>query len=350
MKTRTLIALLFAAISLPLSAQVLGISKIEPNEGFNFQPTTVRISGSAFDQGAVRVFFDDVQATILVVTPNELVVIARPTATGTIREEGYADLTIRVDGVGEITMESAFHFHPLAQGSREDYQQVLVPLSSETLRGANGSIWAAELFAFNAIGIPLRMPGPVNSAIVVEPHETKQLFLERYQEERGHFLYVPYVLAPFAKFSLRARDLSRDASSLGAEIPVVTGAQASGDILLIDIPTDDRYRATLRIYAFTPEPMQVGVSVYPENGIIPIEQYDVDLHGLISDDFVPFPAQPAAITLNPFTPAVRASGHERIRIELTNYGANVSPPPPPIWGFVSITHNETQQVTTVTPK
>lgn len=359
MRTHAAIALLVVMVAVPLRAQVLGISKIEPNEGFNFAPTHVTIRGSAFDRGAVTVLFDDVPATILSVTANELRVIAHPTANGTIREEGYADVTIRVAGVGELTMEAGFHFHPLAHASAADYQPVLVPLTSDTIRGANGSIWTAELFIFNASSLPLRMPGPdligqgpdQDPPVIVPPHETEQVFLERHHEERGHFLYVPNGLASAPKFSLRARDLSRNATTLGTEIPVVKRSQAANDILLVDIPTDPAYRATLRIYSFRPEPLRVGVRVYPEDGDTLIEQYDVELHGVVNHDFVyPFPPYPAAITLNPFTPAVRASGHERVRIELTNYGSNVSPPPPPIWAFVSITHNETQQVTTVTPR
>jgi hypothetical protein len=62
-----------------------------------------------------------------------------------------------------------------------------------------------------------------------------------------------------------------------------------------------------------------------------------------------FPPHPSYIALDPIPPAARAAGG-RVRIELTNYGANVSPPLANIWAFVSLTNNETNQVTLVTPK
>jgi hypothetical protein len=176
------------------------------------------------------------------------------------------------------------------------------------------------------------------------------VFLNRRQTGvDGAFLYVPKPLAHAPKMSLRVRDTSQNAASLGTDIHVVPAADAAGDITLIDVPVASQYRATLRIYAFTQVPMQIGVTIYPEDGVTPIDHLDVQLHGIVNIDFDPFPSHPAYLALDPLTPAVRAAGG-RVRIEITNYHQNLSPPPPPIWAFVSITNNETQQVTAVTPK
>jgi hypothetical protein len=235
---------------------------------------------------------------------------------------------------------------------------VLVPLTAATAPGAHGSTWKAELQIFNASSVPLRLPGPperilapvVDPAVVVPPRQTEEAFLDRAEAGRdGAFLYVPTPLLWAPKMSLRARDTSQDAASLGTDIPVVNINNASGDVLLIDVPTDANYRATLRIYAFTAAPMLVGVSVFPEDGDTVLQHYDVELHGIVNVNYDPFPPYPAYLAIDPLTPVVRASG-KRVRIELTNYGNNVSPPPPAIWGFVSITNNVTQQVTAVTPR
>jgi IPT/TIG domain len=352
---RTLTALLFVALALPLAAQI-SFDDIDPMEGFTFGGTTVTITGTGFDLGAVSVIVGGVPATIVHVTPTTIRAVVQP---GSNRAEGHADVTVRVAGVGEITRDHAFYFSPLAWPNRDDYGAVIVPLTATTFPGANGSVWTSELRVFNYSNIPLRMPGPpvtivelpIDFAVIVPPLETGRVSLARRDSSvDGHFLYVPRPLAYAPKFSLRVRDLSQNAASAGTEIPVIHESQASGEILLVDVPNDPKYRGTLRIYGFTPAPMIVGVTIYPENGLTPIEKYDVELLGILTTEFVPFPPHPSYLAINPFTPAVRASGHERIRIEITNYGANVSPPLPSIWAFVSITNNETQQVTAVTPR
>lgn len=240
-----------------------------------------------------------------------------------------------------------------------DYMPLLVPLTSLTVPGANGSQWTSELRIFNAATVPLRMPGPeafivelpLDPAVNVPPRETEQVFLNHFTAGvDGAFLYVPRALAYAPKMSLRVRDLSKNAASLGTEIPVTSLDDAAGDITLIDIPVDPQYRATLRIYAFTEAPMHVGVTVYPEDGDAIIQQYDLELHGVIHIQPVELPPYPAYYAVDPLTSVVRASGQDRVRIEITNYNAIVSPPPPKIWAFVSITNNDTQQVTAVTPR
>ena len=71
--------------------------------------------------------------------------------------------------------------------------------------------------------------------------------------------------------------------------------------------------------------------------------------GFWDDQFFPFVA--AYTRLDPVTDAVRASGHARVRIQIDGMVLPRVDPPliPPVWGFLSITNNVTQQVTTVTP-
>jgi hypothetical protein len=332
------------------------ITGFNPQEGFSYAPTTVTITGSGFTDGAVTVFFDDVQATVLHVTSTTLQVVAHPTVTGV--EEDLADLTVRVAGQGEAKITNAFAFHPLAQASPSDYIAAIVPLTGPPTPGAHSSVWESELRIFNASHLPLRMPGPetfivelpIDPAVLVEPRRTQKVLLNRREPGvDGHFLYIPYALSTAPKMSLRVRDTSENATSLGDDVPIARLDQAAGDVTLIDIPVDSKYRATLRIYAFTAAPMRVGVKIYRESGDTPLSEFDVELHGIQTIEFVPFPPHPAYLALDPLVPAARAAGG-RVRIELTNYGANVSPPLPNIWAFVSLTNNETNQVTMVTPK
>jgi len=352
-------ALLLATIAGPVFA-VPTIATIDPMEGFTYAPTHVNITGTGFSDGAVEVWFGPVRATILESSATHLRVLASPEnlGLGAVRE-GLVDLTVRVAGHGEAVYRDAFYFTPRAQAGAEDYTRVLVPLTAVVAPGANGSRWTSELRIFNASAEVLRMPGPetfivelpVDPAVILPPRTTGQTYLNRgLPGADGAFLYIPTPLLEAPKFSLRVRDLSKNAASLGTDVPVVLQSEAKGDLTIIDVPVDPQYRATLRVYGFTDAPMSVGVNVFPASGDDLIQHLDLHLTGIIHIENDPMPPYPAYIAIDPLTPVVRASGNERVRIEITNFNAIVSPPPPNIWAFVSITNNETQQVTVVTPK
>lgn len=337
------------------------ITEVQPAEGFTFAPTRVTIHGTGFAGDNLEVFFGTKKATIVVVTSTAIQVLAQPPDPSELNEAGeaFVNVTVKMPGFPEAVWPQLFFFSPFAQPGIADYQQVLVPLTSGTVPGAHGSRWTSELHIFNASTTALRLPGPepfivelpIDPAIYVPARETEQAFLKsRFIGLDGAFLYVPRAQEDAPKFSLRVRDLSQNAASLGTDIPVVSIDDAKGDLTLVDIPVDPNYRATLRIYAFTQAPMLVGVKVFPEDGDTPIQEYDVPLNGIVTLEPVEFPPYPAYTAFDPLTSVVRGANQPRVRIEITNHNAIVSPPPPPIWAFVSITSNATQQVTAVVPK
>lgn len=248
----------------------------------------------------------------------------------------------------------------VAQSNPADYTTTLVPLVSHDLQGANGSVWDSELFVFNGSHLPLVMPGfsdspvlPIEPSLIIAPHTTERLSL--YPREGGvdgAFLHVPNSMVSTTKMSLRVRDTSQNATSLGDEVPVVRVDQAADDLTIFDVPVDPKYRATLRIYGFTPSPMPVRVTVYPEIGVPALRQFNVTLNGIVTAVFDPFPLHPAYIALDPLGDDIRSSIVRRVRIEITNFASVLLHPlpVPKIWAFVSLTNNETNQVTIVTPK
>jgi len=245
----------------------------------------------------------------------------------------------------------------VAEDNPADFTTALVPLVTHGLRGAHGSVWDSELYVFNGSHLPLRMPGfsdspvlPIEPSIVIQPHTTMHLGLYPRDGADGAFLYIPNTMASTTKMSLRVRDTSQNATSLGDEVPVVRADQAAHELTIFDVPVDPKYRATLRIYGFTPAPMPVRVSIYPEIGVPALRQFDVTLNGIVNATFDPFPLHPAYIALDPLGDAIRASIVRRVRIEITNFAPVITPPPAKIWAFVSLTNNETNQVTIVTPK
>ena len=66
----------------------------------------------------------------------------------------------------------------------------------------------------------------------------------------GAFIYVPSRMARDVITKVRVHDTSRDASSFGVEIPVVSDLDFAATVRLAGIPTDARFRSTLRVYAY----------------------------------------------------------------------------------------------------
>ncbi len=231
----------------------------------------------------------------------------------------------------------------------EGYTRLLVPLTGYNIPGVNGSIWTTEWTVFNGSAEQLYVGGPFPflslSPMIqdntVEAQQTKRLFLsETDRGMDGAWIYVPDASLEQLSMSLRVRDISVNAQSYGTSIPLVRRDEYKPAIRLIDVPVDPSYRATLRVYSYSDEPHPVLVTVYAANQAAPVDQYEVALHKNELRGIEETP-RPAYVQLDPLSDAVRAAG-AAVRIEVTSLGA-------PVWAFVSISHNQTQQVTTVLP-
>lgn len=234
-----------------------------------------------------------------------------------------------------------------------DYERVLVPLTTQTVHGQQGSLWSTTLRIFNGTFEPLEMIGPTSEiSLVVDPQQTESESIAPLGRGlEGAFLYVPKARLATTKFSLRVANHAKG-SILGNEIPVVRESEAKPDLAFIDIPDNSRYRIALRIYGWTEAPMQVGVRVFREDGPTIDEQYTVDLSGIVHVNPEPFPLHPSYGVINPLPRPLpfQPGNFPMMRVEVTNFHEIVSPPPPFIWGFISITDNVTGEVTIVEPQ
>jgi hypothetical protein len=241
-----------------------------------------------------------------------------------------------------------------------DYAIYLAPVIQRNLTGANGSVWTTEVKFRNRWERMIPIVAPLPCGIIGGPggcvphlpdaNSTTTLdLLPRGDGADGAFLYVPMSLNDLRPaITLRVRDLSKNATSFGTEIRMPQLDEYQRVVDLIDIPTDARYRATLRIYGSNEAPQQVRVRTFAEPGNTQIDEQIVTLSGILTIVAVLFPLHPAYLQLDPLTPAVRAAG-DRVRITVDVMGENVSPPPPPVWAFVTITDNVTQLTSTITP-
>jgi hypothetical protein len=247
-----------------------------------------------------------------------------------------------------------------AGAQEQNLVRYLIPVTGGPTPGANGSLWTTELTVHNPRLVQMFVFGDRCAAVITSPPCENNWYLAPSTAMRlpvmpatfskGAFLYLPddpnYGPTPM---TLRVRDLSKDAQNLGTEVPIVRMTDFVQLVIITDVPTDDRYRATLRLYNSKETFRRVTMRVFPLSGDTPIETRTIDLAGANIVVVDPTPLHPGYAEVDPLTPLVRASA-QRVRIEIDDPIRHVvTPPPLPIWGLVSITNNETQQVTMITP-
>jgi hypothetical protein len=299
-----------------------------------------------------RILFGGVEATVTGYGGGrETVVIVPPHAPGRV------DVTIYpVTGGGPITRENAFTYYDAAEGPpAESFERVLVPLMFEG-DGALGSRWTSELTVHNSgeTGID-----PWNSIVrcgvgerchpQIPPGATLHLTPSTVGSwPHGYLFVVPREQADDLDFSLHIRDLSRQAESFGTEVPVVRERDLPrSPIVLLDVPLNPRFRSMLRVYdvnAIDGAPIRIRYRL--DDGSQAGGESRHILTTLIRCVTTPcwFP-EPAAIALPLFDAALPPNitqDHLHVEIEPLD-------PRSRLWALVTVTNNETQQVTTITP-
>jgi hypothetical protein len=276
--------------------------------------------------------------------PNELVVVAPPHAVGSV------DVEVFIPVYGSETITGGFQYQdPMPV----DMVRLLVPVASNAA-GAFGSSWQVEFVIHNANSEPLTLGGastpPGGSAVSVPAFGTMSVTLYPQGGNAGAFVYVPRRLADNVVANIRVHDTTRDGDSWGAELPAVPETQFRRSIVLIDVPTDSRYRTLLRVYGYRADADNVSVLIRDnDTGAIIDTRAFLLQGGAPGGLFTPTAPGYAQLALDAIVSPLAAS-HARVRVEVT--ATDLAPPfltAPPIWAFVAITNNTTQQVTTITP-
>ena len=238
-----------------------------------------------------------------------------------------------------------------APGGAVEFERVLLPiiLNSE-VPGAFGSRWTSDFLVRNdndetVIVTPGLSPCPIECATgVVSPHVSFRPEVSLRFPYPGAFLFVSRPGNARVSFNLRVLDLSRQALAWGTEIPVVREKDVRTDaITLLNVPTDSRFRTMLRVYDFDgAADDQVRVRIYAANDQAVLADSIVTLRspsGL--PEAIPGYAQIGNLT-DTYPQLLSA---DRLRIEITPVTPGVR-----FWAFVSVTNNDTQHVTTITPQ
>ena len=316
---RTLILLLFA---LPLCAAHIPYS-LSPASGPKSGGTTVILRGTFANSGHSVLFGGAASRSVTLLDEHTLSAIAPPHFGDTV------DVVIVERGV-QLPAQLTYTYRgdpPFAE-----FERLLLPIFLPPIPGAFGSEFRTQLWmsggAMEVFGLlPDHAPfsiGPIGATRPTPGGGTP-----------GRFIYVPKdQLRTFAA-TLRVADTSRSAENFGTELPIVRESEFPEDILVLHgVPTDPRFRNTLRVYSM----QEVAITVQ-------IEGQPLFRQVLRKND----PNDPFEPAYGVFTDFPVGRGE----LQVTLYGPSLHGPSPPIfyapfWGFVSVTNNETQHITTIT--
>ena len=348
---------LFLLLSLSAFADDPIITSISPTSGPASGGTQVTITGNHLGAEVLcivpcptQVTFGDVTVTAVEEAPDHVIVITPQHAPGTV------DVTVSPAGAKPAAVANGFTF---VSTSEDPYERVLLPIyTNEPVSGANGSQWQTDFWLRNNSSTKTLTLAPWPCGTICPPVFPNSFSLQSetalhnlpqgFDPTPGTVSRILYLLRnePEVSMSLRVADISRSALNAGTEIPVIREAEfldAPADLL--NVPYDpSKFRLMLRIYDPFVTSAQYRVTLYGQTeGAAPLE-HDVTLTAQ-SPQTGQFRTE-AAVAQYDFTPLADVDkvwpAAFRIHIEPLVPGSRY-------WAFVSITNNDTQHVTIVSP-
>lgn len=240
-----------------------------------------------------------------------------------------------------------------------EFDRILLPVVTRgSVAGANGSRWETVVTVRNGsnepvLFFPVDCPPPSLERLCAQtngtelaPGAAKRMdLLVPDGRVSPVFLNVTKSIADRVFVQIRVHDLSRQAENFGTEIPALrTSAMKTTAGEILDIPHDARFRLTFRLYAdkvdneselvvrFVNE--STGANREMHFPLVPIS------NEVPADAPITTPSFYREITdLDSYS---ELHDSQRIRIEIEPRAAAIR-----YWAFVTVTNNETQQVTTL---
>ena len=251
-------------------------------------------------------------------------------------------------------------FSPVLAQERE---MALIPIAMTgmAMPGGQGSQWETDFIAYNSgdedifiryLDASCLHISPCSAGLTIEPNQVTRNFGwaqgpdAGFNSPHGVLIYYSPEDAGNLHFHLRIRDISRQTESAGTELPVVREAEfRSEPIHLLDVPTHPLFRTHLRLYGLD----SVG-------GSFLVSFFDQETDMLLAQETVAMQVSPVHLLVPPaFPDYVEIAGlHHRhpVLLESERVRVAIEPlmPTSRFWAFISVTNNETQQVTLVTPQ
>jgi hypothetical protein len=262
-------------------------------------------------------------------------------------EPGTVDLIVTTRNGQTITLANAFTF---VANTHANWERVIIPVAVKSLAGNFGSLWTTDIAAFNAGNSQIHLEdciagtcvGPSNNPPLA-PGQARYFNFQYLFDAPAAIVWVPQTEIGGLRLSARFRDLSRQAETFGSELPIVRESEiGTGTLHILDIPTDERFRVNLRVYDIDARRNNsISVRVISMNGEESLAlTAPVAMH--IAEEQVDELYGYAQVSLDS---VIATSRFPTVRIEVT-----ASDPATRLWGFVSVTNNETQQTTIVSPQ
>lgn len=354
---------LFAAFLLTASTVFASpiITSVTPNTGPVTGGTTVTIKGSGFSDNCVicsppigvapSVYFGFTEAASVKFIDSTTLEAVTPAHI-----PGAVSVTVsQLDGSNPNwdVLENGFTY----QGDVfEAFDPVLFPIFARPVQGAGGSEFRTTAKFWNKnLSKPITFYGLDTSCTLIDPPFYPQypFPLEARQSlafdlfpacsespTNAKLFYIPKGEKGLAA-SLRVSEVSQQATNHGVEIPVVHRDEFDEEsIALVDVPIDPKFRLTLRVYGLNRGTDFVNVSFGNRLVQLPLQSSNdiFEPSYAIFTDFAPSPIQgPLPEKVNVLVDVPRGPG-------------GVPIPGSPIWAFITVTNNETQHITTITPQ
>lgn len=230
---------------------------------------------------------------------------------------GTVDLTV-YSSAG--TAKGALVYY-LAGATEPAYEAVLFPVAFEGA-GAFGSQWTTENFV-GGDEASFREALPLAAG-------TKRLLNDN--QPWGRVLYAARGTIERTFFSSRARDLSRQAQSAGVDIPVVRERDFRvAPVELLNVPNDGRFRATLRLWTID-DAGSINIQAGGESQLLGTTRIPSTAISFASADITALLRDLAA--------------GSPLRVQ----AANATAASPYVFAMITITNNETQEVTVVSSR
>lgn len=327
-------------VSVPALAQI-PVLEIHPNYGP--AGTKVRIAhfvgGFAFEE-PVEVRFGDVPATSVTIEhAYSLVAVVPP------QVPAWVGVTVRSQN---ITFSTTKKF-----GYLEEADPIIIPVAFDSLPGSYGTRWSTEIWVHNNADHAVPVDGIVCIAFIgVFPCSDAPIYVPAGKSIRlpsrardGRYpamrLWPPLADAGKLQFTVQLRELSTDPDGPGVQIPVVHGRDMrEGHLSLTGVPSDARFRSTLRIYTH----LWADVHIHVRDAATGEDLHALAIEGFRITDVDPFKVHTIHELLD--HPLVRS--RERVRIDidaLPAYNERHG-----VWAMLTLTDNATQRVAVYTPQ
>lgn len=352
-------------LALPLTAQVPPapprIDALLPAAGTSEGGTIVTITGDRLTLPSdfaclvpcpAKVRFGSSETTVLTEEDERLTVRTPFHPAGTV------DVTVVTGDGRSTTATNAFTF---VADTEPGYTALLLPVYFDGIvTGDRGSQWKSEFWIRNNGATPVVLAPwtcdnapcppvfPLTRALA--PSETMKdlpAFFRPPTTNIGRILHVSAAAAHNLSTSLRIRDLSRAELDPGAEVPVLGEEEMlTTTANLMSIPLHDNARLMLRIYDTAQKESQFRVRIFAQaEGVVanPPLLKEITLTATSTDEG-PFRLQPAYAQFSDFAGLQATDVTSLVRIEVEPRTAGSV-----FWAFVSVTNNDTQRLTLVTP-